>query len=389
MSNRRLPAVLAIAVATLSFALLTVGCGDPDSTVDATGVTATGTRAARASATPRASATAAPDSTVVSPPGVSYATEAPSSPPVAAANSGDPPPSPPETWGAPDPALGAPPYFSTERLTPQDLAARGRGEAGRGALNIARVVVPRIDADAPVSAGVVGADGRMPSPPTKEDVVWYDFSNYPGLGGLPGKGGNVVLAGDAGRPGQGPGVFAKLGRVKPGDFVRLRLTSGDAACYRVEWNKLATLAEVDFFDVVAATAEESLTLITGGAVGEWRFVWGRRASCAAEPALTPTPAPPPGHHQLKMAIEGRSILVLEGGTVPPDKHTIDYTIEFRDAGVSHIINIFAPNGQAITKNEAIQGPTTLFGVFGRADGPGTYQFRCSIHPEMIARIIVQ
>jgi hypothetical protein len=389
MANPHAGGVLLVACAALSYGLLTLGCGDPDSAVDATGKTATATRTMRASVTPLASRTVEPAATPVSPPGVVYATETPPSPPLATVTSGDPPPSPPEPWGAPDPALGAPPYFSTERLTPADLAARGRGAAGRGALNIAHVIVPRIEADATVSAGVVGLDGRMPSPPTKDEVVWYDFSNYPGLGGLPDKGGNVVLAGDAGRPGLGPGVFAKLGRVAPGDFVRLRLTTGDAACYRVEWNKLATLAEVDLFDVVAATAEESITLITGGAIGEWRFVWGRRASCAAEPALTPTPAPPPGHHKLKLAIEGRRILVLDGGTVPPDKHTIDYTLEFRDIGVSHIINIFAPNGQAITANEAIEGPTTLFGVFGRADGPGTYQFRCNIHPEMVVGIAVQ
>jgi len=277
-----------LAIAALAW-LSAVACGGPNESVGAGDTTPIATRTARATRTPSASATAAAAAaTPQSPPGVVYYTETPSSPPVGSVTAAPTSSSPPNASSSPDPALGAPPYFSTELLTPADLAARGSGEAGRGAFNIARISIGVIQLDGPVASGVVGANGVMPSAPDRNTAVWYDFAQFPGLGGLPGAGGNVVIAGDAGRVGEGTGIFAKLGRVPPGSFVRLQLTSGGPACYRVEWNKLAS-ATIDFTSIVQATAGESITLISAGRTAdERRVVWGRKASCGADP--TPTPS---------------------------------------------------------------------------------------------------
>jgi hypothetical protein len=189
---------------------------------------------------------------------------------------------------------GGPITFSPgEGLLPSDLFARGVGKPGRGPFTGGRLIIPTIRVDAPIVAVKVGVDGSMPPPPSVSDVAWYDFSGFSLLGGSPGDGGNVVLAGDAGRVGVGPGVFWSLALVTPGDYVEIVLTSGEV-CYGVEFNKLASTTEVDWTYLVRATAEESVTIITAGAdASSRRVVWGRRTSCAGAPTATPTPTPPP------------------------------------------------------------------------------------------------
>jgi hypothetical protein len=371
-----------IAPGIAGIALILAACGGADDAADAGPGTPDGTVTPRVSATPGVSATAGAD-------GVAHQTPAPSSGVVASVTAGPTPLSPPGAVTTPDPALGAPPYFSTELLTLADLAARGSGQAGRGPFNIARIVIGAIEVDGPVASGVVAANGVMPSPPDRNTAIWYDFSQFPGLGGLPGAGGNVVIGGDAGRVGEGTGIFAKLGRVPPGAFVRLQLTDGAAACYRVAWNKLATSA-IDFSSIVQATATESVTLISAGRTAdERRVVWGTRASCGAEP--TPTPSVRVGHHKMTVVAEGRRITIVSGDPVPLGIHTVDYTMEYRDAGVTHQINVFDGTGKQISDWEPWTGPVTVYHVFGIGppiSGAGTWEFRCSIHPEMVTAFTV-
>lgn len=354
-------------------ALGAIACSGEDDAGAA--VTATGT--ARASATPHRTATE---------PSVGSATASPR-PTGEAAVTPSPGISRPPPAG--DLTPGPTPSFSTEPLTQADLDARPRGSAGRGAFNIARIIVARVGVDATVATAAVGPNGAMPRPPGNQTPVWYDFSQWPDLGGLPNAGGNVVIAGDAGRFREGLGIFAYLALVRLGDFVRLRLTDGSVACYRVTWNRIVP-ASMDFFGVVAATSPESVTLITGGStVDERRIVWGPRASCADEPPLPPTPAPPTGHQKVLMHVEGLRIIVDSGGTVAPDVHTIDFTIQIPPDGMTHWINLYAPNGSAVTDFPQLESPTTMTGAFGRLEGAGTYIVKCAIHAGMSASIVLQ
>ena len=177
------------------------------------------------------------------------------------------------------PAVGplAPLTFSDGTgLTAGDLAARGVGQAGRGVFNLDRIIIPSIGADAPITASAVGADGKMPDPASLQQVLWYDFSQWPGLGGLPAAGGNALFAGDVAQPGEGPGVFVQLYTLGPGAAIQLTRADGQTLHYRVEFNKVVNAAEADWSAIVTATADDSMTIITGESSANRRLVWARR-----------------------------------------------------------------------------------------------------------------
>ena len=167
-------------------------------------------------------------------------------------------------------------------LTQADLAARGVGEPGRGDFNGDRLVIPAIGIDAPFSYKVVGTDGQMPNPEGPEDVAYYDFSQWPLKGGLPGKGGNIVLAGHVDYIRYGPAVFWRLHELNPGDIVTIRLKGGGEVQYKIEFNKVIEVGDADWSGIVSSTADESITLITCGGVFEAghynnrQIIWGRK-----------------------------------------------------------------------------------------------------------------
>ncbi|MBI5285750.1 MAG: class F sortase [Chloroflexi bacterium] len=167
-------------------------------------------------------------------------------------------------------------------LTREDLANRGTGVPGRGDFTGERLLIPSIGVDAPFSYKVVGLDGQMPNPDSWDDVSYYDFSQWPNMGGLPGKGGNVVLAGHVDYIRHGPAVFWRLHELAIGDTVTVRQSDGTEVSYQIEFNKVLELDDADWSAIVSATADESITLITCG--GEFeaghynnrQIVWGRR-----------------------------------------------------------------------------------------------------------------
>lgn len=167
-------------------------------------------------------------------------------------------------------------------LTVADLSARGVGEAGRGEFNGSRLIIPSIELNAEFSQKAVPTDGQMPNPNGPEDVVWYDFSQWPGLGGIPTKGGNIVMAGHVDYINYGPAVFWRLDELKPGDEIQIQLVDGTTATYRVEFNKVVDPGDADWSGLVQATADESVTLITcsgefeAGHYSNRQIVWGRR-----------------------------------------------------------------------------------------------------------------
>lgn len=173
-------------------------------------------------------------------------------------------------------------------LTDADLASRGTGEPARGEFTGTRLVIPSIGVDAPLNAKSVGTDGVMPNPDGAEDVVWYDFAQWPGLGGIPvadgDSGSNVVLAGHVDYINYGPAVFWDVPNLAPGDEVQIVMADGSTATYKIEFNKVVTPGGEDWSKLVAGTADESITLITctgefsGGHYDKRQIAWGRRVA---------------------------------------------------------------------------------------------------------------
>ena len=121
---------------------------------------------------------------------------------------------------------------------------------------IARVVIPAIGVNAPVVVKSLDPSGVMQAPDAPSDVAWYDFT------GLPGDGGNIVLAGHVDFAGVGPAVFWDLWRLKPGDIVQLHLIDGSVALYRVISSEIVEEATAPVDQIVGPTPGEVVTLIT-------------------------------------------------------------------------------------------------------------------------------
>ena len=179
--------------------------------------------------------------------------------------------------------LQTPIAFSDDTaLTRDDLEKRGTGTPGRGPFQGQRLIIPSVGIDAPLVAKSVGSDGVMPNPQGPEEVAWYDFSGWDTLGGIPGGGGNVVLAGHVDYINYGPAVFWKVRDLQPGDIVTIRMQDGTEYNYKIEFSKQAPDDFPDWNDVVSATGDESITLITctgefeAGHYNRRQVVWGRR-----------------------------------------------------------------------------------------------------------------
>lgn len=134
-----------------------------------------------------------------------------------------------------------------------------------------RLVLKRFGISAPLHLKVVGADGQMPDPDNPDEVVVYDFSNFQGLGGVPGQGGNTVFSGhvDSGfKPCKNgtvkppcTAVFWDLRQVKTGDEIEVHVLDR-VYTYRVTANQAVTAGTANWDQIVARTEQESITLLT-------------------------------------------------------------------------------------------------------------------------------
>ena len=149
---------------------------------------------------------------------------------------------------------------------PQQLNLSGVGQGDR-------FIIAQFGVDAPLTYRRVGRDGQMPNPDGPDDVSYYDFTEWPGMGGGPGKGGNSVYAGhvDSGAkackngtiPPPCQAVLWDLNRLRLGDEIQV-LLGGQRYKYRVTSNQPVSAENGPWDKIVTATAEETLTVITCG-----------------------------------------------------------------------------------------------------------------------------
>jgi LPXTG-site transpeptidase (sortase) family protein len=140
-----------------------------------------------------------------------------------------------------------------------------------------RMMIPKISVDAPLTLKTVANDGQMPDPDGPDDIAYYDFSVWEGLGGAPGVGGNGVFAGhiDSGKKACKNGtkkppceaVLWDMPKLKPGDEIQVRI-SGQTYKYQVKTNESVNAASAPWDQIVQSTAEETITVIT--CIGEFK-----------------------------------------------------------------------------------------------------------------------
>ena len=106
--------------------------------------------------------------------------------------------------------------------------------------------IPSLNVSARVGEKIVSrSSATMPTPQGPADVVWYNMSEWPGLGGRPGEGGNAIFAGHVDYAAYvkhaqvnyfGMAVFGSVSRLTIGDIIEVDY-EGNTYTYRVRWTR--------------------------------------------------------------------------------------------------------------------------------------------------------
>jgi LPXTG-site transpeptidase (sortase) family protein len=119
----------------------------------------------------------------------------------------------------------------------------------------ARLLIPRLDVDAPIVTLGVRSGGVMESPAAPDVVGWYSFSAKPGDVG------NAVFAGHLDYAGRGRAVFRSLSNALTGDEIVV-MQDGLEHRYRVTEVERYEAATAPVDAIVGSSDGAFLTLIT-------------------------------------------------------------------------------------------------------------------------------
>ena len=124
-----------------------------------------------------------------------------------------------------------------------------------------RLHIPKLDVDAFIEPVRTDAQGDMAAPQDAQGISWYED------GGIPGRPGNVVLAGHLDDAKGNPGVFARLATLTKGDTVAVSTLSGNTYTYTVDKHATYPYDEAPLEDIFGEADDERLILITCS--GKW------------------------------------------------------------------------------------------------------------------------
>jgi Sortase domain len=156
--------------------------------------------------------------------------------------------------------------FLSQRHAPQPsagaagaIAPAGHGPSLRRSVPVS-VDIPAIGVDSKLLHLGVSADGmiQVPSLYTQaSDAAWYKYSATPGQIGASVIEGHVDTY-------QGPAVFFRLGALRPGDRVEVKLADGITAVFRVTGTREYPKSNFPAKAIYGATDYAALRLITCG-----------------------------------------------------------------------------------------------------------------------------
>lgn len=137
----------------------------------------------------------------------------------------------------------------------------------------ATVRIPRFGVEARVSSKYVGSGASvMPSPNGPAEVAYYDMSDWDGLGGAPGAGGNAIFSGHVDYSAyvsyadvrfRGLAVFARLGDTQAGDLIEVDY-GGQTLQYEVVWQRqLGASGDTNWAEIWSSdVGADAITLYT-------------------------------------------------------------------------------------------------------------------------------
>jgi sortase (surface protein transpeptidase) len=137
-----------------------------------------------------------------------------------------------------------------------------------------------------VNVRKVAPDGAMLNSEGKDDVVRYDFSNFPGIGGYAGDGGTTVLAGHLDYRPYYHAVFYDLTKARAGDVIEYRRADGRVKRFVVSWVGSIPFDQ-SLNEYLVSTNPESMVLMTcSGSFNEAAGGYDQRAIVYAVAADT-------------------------------------------------------------------------------------------------------
>jgi Sortase domain len=156
--------------------------------------------------------------------------------------------------------------FGAQQHAPQpslsaagELGPSGRGPSLRRSLPVS-VRIPAIGVDSTLLHLGVNADGSMQVPSlvtSANNAAWYKYSATPGQIGA------SVIEGHVDSY-HGPAVFYRLGALRPGDIIEVRLADGITAIFRVTGVREYLKSNFPADAIYRATDYAALRLITCG-----------------------------------------------------------------------------------------------------------------------------
>ena len=121
-----------------------------------------------------------------------------------------------------------------------------------------RLIVDKLEIDAPIGAYGVDSQGRMAVPDNVTDVGWYQF------GPSPGEDGSAVLAAHVDLAGPGRGLFFDLDQLEDGDRIVVILSDGDTNTFEVIAQTTYLKSELPLDVIFSREGAPVLTLVTCG-----------------------------------------------------------------------------------------------------------------------------
>jgi hypothetical protein len=161
-------------------------------------------------------------------------------------------------------AVGAAVAAQQHAPQPSAAAAGATGPGRAWTLSLRRslpvsVEIPAIRVHSALLRLGVGPDGTMQVPPLQRSnaAAWYRYSVTPGQPGT------AVIEGHVDNQ-KGPAVFFRLGALRPGDLVNVRLADGVTAVFRITGVRQYLKSRFPSKAVYRATRFAALRLITCG-----------------------------------------------------------------------------------------------------------------------------